>query len=405
MAYDVGVVRRQYPALADGRAWLDGAAGTQVPQVVADAVADAYRSGVSNQGAVFAASARADEVVAEARRAVADLVGAPDPRGVVLGPTMTALTYRFAAALCPTWRPGDEVLLTQLDHDANVRPWAQAAQRVGATVRVAEVNRATGELPVQAVTRWLTGRTRVVALPAASNLIGTVPDVAAITAEVRRAGALSYVDGVHHAPHAHVDLPALGADLYATSSYKWAGPHVAAVVAADPATLEPFHPEQLTPAPGTVPERFELGTAPFAPLAGLAAAVDHLAGLDPAATGDRRSRLAISRTAAAAHESWLGTRMLAGLAVLPGVTVYGAPARRTPTVAFRVAGHSPAAVAGHLDRRGVNCWHGYAYAHELAGALGVREDGGVVRASVNHYNDHADVEALLAAIAELAGTR
>ncbi|MBA3573570.1 MAG: aminotransferase class V-fold PLP-dependent enzyme, partial [Pseudonocardiales bacterium] len=277
MSYDVVPVRAQYPALGDGRAWLDGAAGTQVPQAVIDAVSDAYRSGVSNQGAPFEASVRGTGIVAEARQAVADLVGAPEPRGVVLGPTMTALTYRFAAALAPSWRPGDEIVLTQLDHDANVRPWVQAAERAGVTVRLAQVDPTTGQLPAAGVVDLIGPRTRLVALTAASNLIGTRPDVAAVCSVARAAGAVSYIDGVHHCPHTHVDLATLGADLYATSAYKWTGPHLAAVVAADPAVLEALHPDTLLPSPDTVPERFELGTNPFASLAGLVAAVDHLA--------------------------------------------------------------------------------------------------------------------------------
>jgi cysteine desulfurase family protein (TIGR01976 family) len=404
VAYDVEAVRAHYPALADGRAWLDGAAGTQVPQAVIDAVAQTYRTGVPNEGAPFEASIRSAEIVAEARRAVADLVGAPDPRGVVFGPTMTALTYRFAGALQATWREGDEIVVTQLDHDANIRPWMQAARRAGVTVQIAEVDPQTTELPVDGVCTLLNERTKLVAFTAASNLVGTCSDVAAISAAARQAGALSFVDGVHHTPHAHVDLVALGADLYATSAYKWAGPHLAAVVAADPALLEGLHPDRLLPSPDTVPERFELGTNPFASLAGVVAAVQHLAGLDSAVRGARREQLAISRRAAVAHEDILGGRMLTGLQAVPGVTLYGAPSARTPTAYFRVAGATPAEVVQALDTRGINCWHGYAYAWELAGALGVLEGGGGVRTSMNFYNTAAEVDRLLDAVAAVAAS-
>ncbi len=405
VGFDVVGVRGQYPALGDGRVWLDGAAGTQVPQVVIDAVARTYRTGVSNQGAPFEASSRGTEIVAQARSAVADLVGAADPRGVVFGPTMTALTYRFAAALGATWRTGDEIVVTQLDHDANVRPWVQAARRAGVTVRIAAVDPRTVELPVDGVRTLLGNRTRLVAVTAASNLIGTRPDVPAITAAARAVGAVSFVDGVHHTPHAHVDLAALGADLYATSAYKWAGPHLAAVVAADPGLLEGLHPDRLLPSPDTVPERFELGTNPFASLAGVVAAVAHLAGLSDAARGTRRERLAISRRAAGVHEDALGSRMLAGLAATPGVTLYGSLSERTPTAYFRLAGRVPADVAEALSARGINCWHGYAYAWELAGALGLREGGGAVRTSVNFYNTAAEVDRLLDAVRALAAGR
>ncbi|MDQ4010467.1 MAG: cysteine desulfurase-like protein [Actinomycetota bacterium] len=405
MAYDVAEVRAQYPALGDGRAWLDGAAGTQVPQVVIDAVAQTYRTGVSNQGAPFEASSRGTEIVAQARRAVADLVGAVDPRGVVFGPTMTALTYRFATALEATWREGDEIVVTQLDHDANVRPWVQAACRAGATVRTAAVDPRTAELPVDGVRALLGERTRLVALTAASNLVGTCPDVTAITSAAREVGAVSFVDGVHHTAHAHVDLAALGADFYATSAYKWAGPHLSAVVAADPGLLEGLHPDRLLPAPDTVPERFELGTNPFASLAGVVAAVAHLAGLDDAARGTQRERLSVSRRATGVHEDALGSRMLTGLAAIPGVTLYGSARQRTPTAYFRLEGWAPADVAEALSAWGINCWHGYAYAWELAEALALRDSGGAVRTSVNFYNTATEVQRLLDAVAKLAAGR
>lgn len=405
MGYDVAAVRAQYPALGDGRAWLDGAAGTQVPQRVIDAVSDTYRTGVSNQGAPFPASARSTGIVAEARRAVADLVGAPDPRGVVFGPTMTALTYRLSAALSASWQPGEEIVLTQLDHDANVRPWVQAAQRAGVTVRMAPVEADTGMLPVGHVVDLIGPRTRLVALTAASNLIGTRPDVAAVAAAAREVGAVSYVDGVHHCPHTHVDAVALGADLYATSAYKWAGPHLAAVVATDPELLERLQPDKLVPSPQTVPERFELGTNPFASLAGVVAAVEHLADLEPQATGSTRERLATSRGGAMAHEQRLDRLMLEGMATLPGLTRYGPRERRTPTAYFTLDGYTPGAVAEALADRGINCSSGHAYAWELTGVLGLRDGGGAVRASLSHYSDDDDVQRLLSALGELAPTR
>ena len=227
MALDLAAVRAGYPALADGYAYLDGAAGTQVPAAVIDAISAAHRSGLGNAGGAFPASKRSDEITAECRRAVADLVGGT-AAGVILGPNMTTLTYRLAATLARTWRPGDEVIVSRLDHDANVRPWVQAAARAGAAVRWAEVDLPAGELDAGQYDALLTGRTRLVAVTAASNVIGTRPDVAAITAKARAAGALSYVDGVHATPHGPTDVAALGADFYATSAYKWSGPHIAA---------------------------------------------------------------------------------------------------------------------------------------------------------------------------------
>jgi cysteine desulfurase family protein (TIGR01976 family) len=401
MGLDVSAVRAMYPALADGYAYLDGAAGTQLPAPVIDAISDAYRSGLGNSDGAFPASGRSDAIIAEGRRAVADLVGG-DPAGVILGPNMTTLTYRIAATLARDWRPGDQVIVSRLDHDANIRPWVQAARRAGGDVRWAEVDLPSGELDPAQYDTLLTGRTRLVAVTAASNIIGTRPDVAAITAKARAAGALSYVDGVHATPHGPTDMAALGADFYATSAYKWSGPHIGAVIA-DPALLEPLRPDKLDPAPDNVPDRFEWGTPPFADLAGAAAAVDHLAGLDPSAAGTRRQRLLASMAAAQDHEQRLFAVLRDGLAAMDKLTIYGNARRRTATVFFNVAGLSPRAVAEHLAGRKVNVWDGNNYAWELAGVLGIRDSGSAVRAGLVHYNDRSDVDRLLAAVAELAG--
>jgi cysteine desulfurase family protein (TIGR01976 family) len=400
MSFDVDSIRAAYPALADGYAYLDGAAGTQLPEPVIAAIGAAYRAGLGNAGGAFPASARASAATAACRQAVADLVGGL-PDGVILGPNMTTLTYRLAGTLARGWRAGDEVIVSRLDHDANVRPWVQAAARAGATVRWAEVGLPAGELPVAQYDSLLSDRTVLVAVTAASNVLGTRPDVAAITARARAAGALSYVDGVHATPHGPTDVVALGADFYATSAYKWSGPHVGAVVA-DPGLLDGLHPDKLEPAPGTVPDRFERGTPAFADLAGVTAAVDHLAGLDPAAAGTRRERVLASMAAAAEHEQALFGVLLDGLAAMPKVTLLGQPRRRTATAYFTVAGQSPAEVAAHLARRKVNVWHGHNYAWELTGALGIRDHGSAVRAGLVHYNNRADVDRMLAAVAELA---
>jgi len=391
MGLDISAVRAMYPALADGYAYLDGAAGTQLPAPVIDAISDAYRSGLGNSDGAFPASARSDAIIAECRRAVADLVGG-DPAGVILGPNMTTLTYRIAATLARDWEPGDQVIVSRLDHDANIRPWVQAARRAGAEVRWAEVDLPSGELDPAQYDALLTGRTRLVAVTAASNIIGTRPDVAEITAKARVAGALTYVDGVHATPHGPTDVAALGADFYATSAYKWSGPHIGAVIA-DPALLEPLRPDKLDPAPDNVPDRFEWGTPPFA----------DLAGLDPAAAGTRRQRLLASMAAAEDHERRLFSVLRDGLAAMDKVTMYGNARRRTATVFFNVAGLSPRAVAEHLAGRKVNVWDGNNYAWELVGVLGIRDTGSAVRAGLVHYNDRSDVDRLLAAVAELAG--
>jgi cysteine desulfurase family protein (TIGR01976 family) len=400
-------VRARYPALADGHAYLDGAAGTQVPAAVIEAIAAAYRAGIGNLGGAFAASGRSYAIVAAARAAVADLVGAA-PEGVVFGPSATALAYRIAEALSRAWTAGDDIVVSRLDHDSNVRPWIQAAGRAGVTVKWAEVDLVTGELPAAQYAELVGPRTRLVAVTAASNAIGTRPDVAAIASCAHAMGALCYVDGVHATPHLPVDVAALGADFYTTSAYKWSGPHVAAAVAG-PELLETVWPDKLAPSSNAVPWRFERGTLPFADLAGLTAAVDHLAGLavhpasaatpvSPAAS--RRERVLASMAAVEAHEAELFARLLGGLAELDRVTLYGKAARRAPTAFFSVAGVTPRAVAEHLAARGVNVWDGDNYAYELCTALGLEPDD-AVRAGLVHYNDASDVDRLLTGLAEL----
>jgi cysteine desulfurase family protein (TIGR01976 family) len=270
-------------------------------------------------------------------------------------------------------------------------------------VRWAEVDPDTGELPVAQYSGLITERTRLVAVTAASNVLGTRPDVVAITALARAAGALSYVDGVHATPHVPTDVRAIGADLYATSAYKWSGPHVAAVIGA-PSLLGQLRPDKLLPSPDTVPERFELGTLPFASLAGVAAAVEHLAGLAAdGSTGGLRDRVLASMAAVQQHEQELFAVLLAGLESMPHVRLYGRAARRTPTAYFTVAGMTPLQVAAHLATKKVNVWNGDNYAWEVTGALGIRDSGCAVRAGLVHYNDAADVDRLLAAVAELGG--
>jgi cysteine desulfurase family protein (TIGR01976 family) len=399
MAFDVKRVRAQYPALAGPTVFLDGAAGTQSPDVVIDAVAGAYRLGASNGGGRFATSARADGYDDAARAAVADLVGG-QRGGVVLGPNMTTLTYRFARTLAAGWREGDNVVVSRLDHDANIRPWVQAAAGAGAAVRWAEADLDSGELPVPQYDELVDERTRLVAVTAASNVLGTRPDVRAVCDVARDRGALSYVDGVHSTAHGVTGVEAYGCDMYATSAYKWAGPHVGCVVA-DPDLLAGLRPDKLASSTDDVPYRFEWGTPSYPNLAGVAAAVDHLATLDDVATGTRRERLLVSLTASEEHEQLLVARLLAALGDDDRVTVYGRAARRTSTVYFTVDGFTPADVATVLASRDVNVWDGHNYAWEITGALGIRDSGGAVRVSIDHYTDDEDVDRLLEALADL----
>ncbi|MFC4147173.1 cysteine desulfurase-like protein [Micromonospora mangrovi] len=400
MAFDIARTRAAYPALTEGFVHFDGAGGTQTAQPVIEAVSDAMRAAIGNRSSAFLPGRRSLELVAAARSAVADLLGAR-PEGVVLGPSATALTYTLARTLGAGWRPGDEVVVSRLDHDANVRPWVQAAEAAGATVRWAEFDPATGELPADQYADLVGERTRLVAVTAGSNAIGTAPDVAAIAKTAHAAGALVCVDGVHSVPHGPTDLASIGADFLVTSAYKWSGPHLAAMVA-DPARWEALRPAKLLPSSDAVPDRFEYGTPSFPLLAGVAAAVDHLATLDPDATGSRADRVRAGLTAARAHEERVFDRLLAGLTARPDVTVLGSPARRCPTVSFRLAGRSPAETAAALGAAGFCLSCGDYYAYEYFQAMGLRERGGAVRASVYHYNTTDEVDRLLAELDRVA---
>jgi cysteine desulfurase family protein (TIGR01976 family) len=392
--YDVAAVRTHFPALTAGYAHFDGPGGSQVPAPVADAVARTLVAPLANRGRVTAAERTADDIVVAARRAVADLLGV-DPGGVVFGRSMTQITFDVARTLAATWEPGDEVVVTSLDHDANVRPWVLAAEAVGARVRWAEFDPATAELPADAVADVLSTRTRLVAVTAASNLLGTCPPVRAIADLAHDAGALTYIDGVHVAAHMPVHVEALGADFFACSPYKFFGPHCG-VLAAAPALLEGLRPQKLLPSPDVVPERFELGTLPYELLAGTTAAIDFLAGLGSGDT--RRDRLVTALAAIGTHEDRLRGRIEDGLARLPGVTVLSRATHRTPTLLVTFADREPAAAYAFLGERGVHAPAGAFYAIEPSRRLGLG-DTGALRIGLAPYVDDTDVDRLLDGLA------
>jgi cysteine desulfurase family protein (TIGR01976 family) len=395
----IETLRAEFPGLEPETVRLDGAAGTLLPQAVIAAITDALRLSMANTHGVFAASRTSTQTESEARRAVADLLGA-EPEGVILGPNMTTLTFRMAWTLAAGWGPGDEVIVTSLDHDANVRPWVLAAERAGATVRWAEFDVATGELPVDQFDALVGERTRLVAVTAASNAIGTKPDVRAISDRVHAAGGLIYVDGVHATSHGPIDVNDLGADFYACSAYKLFGPHAGMLVAA-PERLETLHPPKLAPASDAVPERFEWGTPAFELLAGITAAVDWIADLCPAG-GPRAVRVHRALTAVESHLDRLLARALDSLGAIPGVRLLGDARCRTSTISFLVEGQSPAEVSGHLADRGIAVWDGDNYAYTLMDRFGLADGGGAVRASLVLYNDEHDVDRLVEAVHALA---
>jgi cysteine desulfurase family protein (TIGR01976 family) len=378
--------RERFPGLRDdGWARLDGPAGTQMVDAAIEAMHAWMRSGKgANQGGVFAAGASTDELVASARASAGALLGAP-PSEIVFGFSMTALTMAFAGAVGRTLEAGDEIVCTRLDHDANVRPWMIHGERAGATVRFADPEPGTLELPAAAVEAVLSDRTRWVAVTHAANSVGTIPDLAGIVAAAHAAGARVYVDAVHATPHRRIDVAALGCDALACSAYKWFGPHIG-VQWARPELLAELTPDKLRPSSDGVPERWENGSLPFEALAGVAAAADYTRGMD--------------WDAVRAHEEHLLAGALEGLDGIPGVTLHGRARDRTATVMFTVEGRTSGEVAAALAERKVAVWHGNYYAWELERFLGLEPDG-AVRAGFVHYNDERDLERLLDAVEAL----
>jgi cysteine desulfurase family protein (TIGR01976 family) len=400
VTYDVDRLRARIPALNSGVSFFDGPGGTQTPDTVAAAIAGALTAGMSNRGRVTEAERNADDVTLAARQAAADLVNA-DPRGVVFGRSATSITFEVARTLAQGWGPGDEVIVTRLDHDANVRPWVTAAERAGATVRWAAFDRETGALDVEAVTSLVNESTRLVAVTGASNILGTRPDIAAIAAVVHEGDALLYVDGVHLTAHAPIDMRALGADFFVCSPYKFLGPHNA-LLAASPALLETMHPDKLKPSTEEVPERFELGTMQYELLAGVTAAIDMLADLVPGdeATMSRRARIVRSMVALEEYEDGLHSRMRAGLESLAGIELFSHAPLRTPTELFRFAGIDSQDVYRGLAGLGVNAPAGSFYAIEAAEWLGLGKEG-AVRAGLAPYTTANDVDRLINGLAEV----
>lgn len=396
MSLDITALRAQFPSLASGIAHFDGPGGTQTPAVVGEAIARTLTGPLSNRGTSIASERNADDAVTEFRAAMADLLAA-DPRGIVYGRSATQLTYDFSRALAKTWEPGDEIVISELDHDANVRPWIQAAQARGIAVRRMPLDPATGELDLTDLDAILNERTRLVAVTAASNLLGTIPPVARIAARAHTVGALVYVDGVHYAAHAAVDVAALGADFFVCSPYKFFGPHCAAL-AADPALLETLRPDKLLPSTDDVPERFELGTLPYEIMAGVTAAVDFIAGIAPDA-GTRRERLVAAGRAVDEHELALRREVEEGLRGFGDrVTLHSRAAERTPTLYFTFADRDAAQVSALLADRGVLAPSGSFYAYEPFRALRLPVDAGM-RVGLAAYSDRSDVDRLLEGLA------
>ena len=410
--FDPTPLRAQFPSLSltlDGHpaVFFDNPGGTQVPNRVIEAVADYYRSSNANVGGAFATSRRTDAVVAGARAAVADLLNAPGPETIVFGPSMTALTFHLARSLAETIKPGDEVVVTTLDHDANVAPWLDL-EASGAVIRVIDIHPEDGTLDMEGLQAALSPQTRLVAVTAASNAVGTVPDVARIIQMAHEVGALVFVDAVQFAPHAPVDVQALDCDFLACSAYKFFGPHMG-VLYGKAEHLTRLTPHKVRPSKDAIPYRWESGTLNHEGLAGVTAAVDYLAGVGerfgPLAP-DRRLQLKAAMSAIREYEQTLSRRLLEGLKAIGDITIYGLTdsARldeRLPTVAFTWPRLAPRETAEYLAARGFCVWSGNYYALGLMERLGLEGYGGAVRVGLAHYNAVAEIDRMVAALQDV----
>jgi cysteine desulfurase family protein (TIGR01976 family) len=399
-------VRSRFPALASGTVFFDNPGGTQVPRIVVDAVADCLIHRNANLGGAFATSRAADEVVLAGRRAMADLLGGK-PEEIVFGPNMTTLTLALSRSLGRELEPGSEIVVTRLDHDANVSPWLLVGEDRGLDVRFVDFDPEDCTLMLDQLESVLSERTRLVAVGWASNAVGTINPVRQIVELARAAGALTFVDAVHYAPHGPIDVAALDCDFLAVSAYKFFGPHVGALFGKGE-HLERLVPYKVRPAPDESPDRWENGTQVHEGIAGATAAVDYIAGLG-GASESRRVRLENAWERICAVERQLCRELLAVLASIPRLRIHGITDRRrlgerVPTVAFTVDGTTPRRVAEELDRRCINVWDGNYYALEVVRRLGLEHDGGMVRVGLVHYNTVEEIHRLGEALGEIAAS-
>src|SRR5437660_2601239 len=408
---DTAWVRAQFPSLkqrVNGHPaiFFDGPAGTQVSQQVIDAITDyLLRSNANNCGA-FATSKRTDETIAEARVAMADFLNCSS-REITFGPNMTTLTFAFSRGIARDLKPGDEIVVTLLDHDANFAPWL-ALEELGVVVRKVDIHECDCTLNMDDLRSKINSRTRLVAVGYAANAVGTLNDVQEVVRLAHQAGALAFIDAVHYAPHGPIDVRALDCDFLACSAYKFFGPHIG-VIYGKADLLKQFRPYKVRPQYDSLPDRWETGTQNHECLAGVTAAVDYLAGLgrkvSPGITG-RREALLSAYAAIQKHERILLTTLISGLLEIPGLKFYGiADAarfdQRVPTVAIRIDGYSPLQLAQYLGEQGIFTWDGNYFAINLTERLGVEKSGGLLRIGIVHYNTAQEVDVLLRTLRKL----
>ena len=412
-ALDLARVRAQFPSLSQTvnghpAVFLDGPGGTQVPQRVIDAISDYLAHSNANTDGAYATSRTTNSVIAGARAAMADFL-ACDPEEVVFGANMTSLTYAMSRSIGRELNAGDEIVLTRLDHGANFSPW-QALEERGVTIRIAEVRDQDCTLDMDDLARKITSRTRVVAAGYASNAVGTINDVKEIVRLAHAAGAMAYIDAVHYAPHGPIDVRGLDCDFLSCSTYKFFGPHMG-VLYGKREHLKRLTPYKVAANSNAIPNRWEWGTLNHECIAGITAGIDYIADLgrqvDSSVSG-RRAALLAAWNAIQKHERALMEKLIPELVSIPGLKLFGIgdPTqfdRRCPTVAVRVAGHTPLELATELGERGFFTWDGNFYARNLTEHLGIEKDGGFLRIGLAHYNTAEEVDRFLAALREIAG--
>jgi cysteine desulfurase family protein (TIGR01976 family) len=409
----VPALRRQFPALARTHrdlpvAFFDGPAGTQVPQRVIEAIGNYLAHHNANHGGAFATSRESDRLLDEAHRAMSQLLGASDPECVLFGQNMTSLTFAISRSISKTWKPGDEVVVTRLDHDANVSPWVLAARDAGAEVKFVDIDRETCALDLTDFRRQITPRTKLVAVGCASNSTGGINPVREICGWAKQVGALSYLDAVHYAPHGLLDVQAWGCDFLACSAYKFFGPHLG-ILWGRRELLEKLPAYKVRPATETLPGRWMSGTQSHEAIAGALAAVDYLADIGRELVAedlpDRRAALVVAFHGIAEYERDLSRRLLTGLEQIDAIKVWGYDSnhlnQRVPTFSITHAKLAPLELVQKLDERGIYAWHGNYYALNLSEALG-HEPQGMVRLGLVHYNTPDEVDRLLAVLEELS---
>jgi len=411
--FDLDRIRAQFPSLHETdngkpRLYFDNPAGTQVPTSVAERMADCLLHKSANIGGYFPTSAMAEEVANGARAAVADLLHAPSPDEIIFGQNMTSLTFHVSRSIGRHFKAGDEIILSQMDHDANVEPWKLLARDFDLTVQWLPFDTETFEFDLTRLDELLSGKTRLVCVGGASNLLGTINDVETICSKARAAGAWSYIDAVQSAPHITTDVQQLGCDFFVCSAYKFFGPHQG-MLWGRREVLEQLEPYKVRPAPAELPWSFEPGTQSHEGMAGVSATIDYFAWVGKemaAAAADRRSQLVAAMELLFDYEKQLARRLITGLQSLSGVRILGIsdPAaldRRVPTISFVHDRHAPAEIAKALAERNIFVWNGHNYALEVARVLGIEATGGAVRIGAVHYNSADEIDTLLNALQDI----